>query len=124
MVRLSPHLVKCNTATLGDNYASSPQPFFPWQRMHFKVSPGEMESAMRMTGAVSLVAVCGMLACAPARAGHVPPVQGNDTGGIIAYPLASQTDARLIPLNPCPAYAQVGNFPPLDPHSAAHTGTP
>ncbi len=37
---------------------------------------------MRMMGAVSLVAVCGMLACAPARAGHVPPFKGNDTGGI------------------------------------------
>ena len=43
---------------------------------------------MRTFGAVGLVAMCGMLACAPARADTVPPFKGNDTGGIIAYPLA------------------------------------
>ncbi len=62
---------------------------------------------MRRMGAVSLVAVCGMLTCAPVRAGHVPPVQGNDTGGIIAYPLATQTDVRLIAVNHCAAYGKV-----------------
>jgi hypothetical protein len=43
-----------------------------------------------MIGAASLLAVSGMLACEPALADTVPPFRGNDTGGIIAYPLASQ----------------------------------
>jgi hypothetical protein len=60
-----------------------------------------MESAMRMMGAASLVAICGALACAPAWANDdwintVPPFKGNDTGGIIAYPLATQTDVRQL----------------------------
>ena len=56
--------------------------------MRFKVASDEMEFAMRMIGAASLVAMCGMLACAPAQADSVPPFKGNDTGGIIAYSLA------------------------------------
>ena len=114
-VPLSPDEVKCSAATLGDNRASSHRPFFPWQRMRFKVSPGEMESAMRMMGAVSLVAVCGMLACAPARAGHVPPFKGNDTGGIIAYPLAAQTDVRQLAVAHCAAYGKVVKILSVDP---------
>src|ERR1700682_5191717 len=82
--------------------------------MRFKVSTGEMESAMRMIKAAIPVVVCGLLACAPARAGHVPPVQGNDTGGIIAYPLATQTDARLIAVNHCAAYGKVVKFLAVD----------
>jgi hypothetical protein len=83
--------------------------------MPFKVSPGEMESAMRMMGVLSLVAVCGMLACAPARAGHVPPFKGNDTGGIIAYPLAAQTDVRQLAVAHCAAYGKVVKFLSVDP---------
>jgi hypothetical protein len=83
--------------------------------MRFKVSPGEMESAMRMTGVVGLVAVCGMLACAQARAGHVPPFTGNDTGGIIAYPLAAQTDVRQLAVAHCAAYGKVVKFLSVDP---------
>ena len=49
---------------------------------------------MRMIGAMSLAAVCGMLALTPARADPVPPFKGNDTGGIIAYSLTGQTDIR------------------------------
>src|ERR1700731_1796483 len=82
--------------------------------MRFKVTTGEMESAMRMIKAAIPVAVCGLLVCAPARAGHVPPVQGNDTGGIIAYPLATQTDARLIAVNHCAAYGKVVKFLAVD----------
>jgi uncharacterized membrane protein len=82
--------------------------------MRFKVSTGEMESAMRMIKVAIPVVVCGLLACAPARAGHVPPVQGNDTGGIIAYPLATQTDARLIAVNHCAAYGKVVKFLAVD----------
>ena len=49
---------------------------------------------MRMIGAACLVAVCGMLAAAPARADWVPPFKGNDTGGIIAYSLATPDRCR------------------------------
>ena len=45
-------------------------------------------------GAARQVAMCGMLASAPARADSVPPFKGNDTGGIIAYSLATQADAH------------------------------
>jgi hypothetical protein len=83
--------------------------------MRSKVAPGEMESAMRMMGVVGLLAVCGMLACAPARAGHVPPFKGNDTGGIIAYPLAVQTDARQLAVAHCAAYGKVVKFLSVDP---------
>ena len=65
---------------------------------------------MRMMGALSLVAVCGILACAPARADTVPPVKGNDTGGIIAYPLAAQMDVRLVAVDHCARYGKVVKF--------------
>jgi hypothetical protein len=83
--------------------------------MRSKVASDEMESAMRMMGVVGLLAVCGMLACAPARAGHVPPFKGNDTGGIIAYPLAVQTDARQLAVAHCAAYGKVVKFLSVDP---------
>jgi hypothetical protein len=67
---------------------------------------------MRMIGAASLVAV--MLACAPARADTVPPFKGNDTGGIIAYALASQTDARLLAVDHCARYGKVVKFLAVD----------
>ena len=51
---------------------------------------------MRIIGAASLLAVCGMLAGSPALADWVPPFKGNDTGGIIAYEMARTTDARLL----------------------------
>jgi hypothetical protein len=73
-----------------------------------------MEFAMRMLGAASLVAVCGMLAGAPAQAQWVPPVKGNDTGGIIAYPLAAQTDARQIAVDHCASYGKVVKFLAID----------
>ena len=65
---------------------------------------------MRMIGAASLIAVCGILACAPARADQVPPFQGNDTGGIIAYPLAMQADARQLAVDHCARYGKVVKF--------------
>ena len=65
---------------------------------------------MRMIGAASLIAVCGMLVCGPARADIVPPVKGNDTGGIIAYPLASQTDVRQLAVDHCASYGKVVKF--------------
>ena len=69
---------------------------------------------MRRIGAASLIAVCGMLACAPARADTVPPFRGNDTGGIIAYPLASQTDVRLLAVDHCARYGQGVKFLAVD----------
>jgi hypothetical protein len=77
---------------------------------------------MRIIGAASLVAVCGMLvsgmlAGTPARADFdtVPPVKGNDTGGIIAYPLATQIDARQIAVDHCASYGKVAKFLAVDP---------
>jgi len=49
---------------------------------------------MRMIGAASLIAVCGILACAPARADQVPPFKGNDTGGIIKVVKFLAVDAQ------------------------------
>ena len=69
---------------------------------------------MRMIGAASLLAVSGMLACAPARADTVPPFRGNDTGGIIAYPLASQADARQLAVDHCAYYGKVVKFLAVD----------
>jgi len=69
---------------------------------------------MRMIGAASLVAVCGILACAPARADRVPPFQGNDTGGIIAYALAAQTDVRQLAVDHCARYSKVVKFLAVD----------
>jgi hypothetical protein len=78
-----------------------------------------MESAMRRLGAASLVAICGVLALAPARADDdwvdtVPPFKGNDTGGIIAYPLAQRADARQLAVDHCARYDKVVKFLAVD----------
>jgi len=70
---------------------------------------------MRIIGAASLVAVCGMLAIAPARADYVPPFKGNDTGGIIAYPMASQMDVRQLAVDHCASYGKVVKFLAVQP---------
>jgi hypothetical protein len=67
-----------------------------------------------MMGAASLFAVCAILACAPADAGWVPPFKGNDTGGIIAYQLASQVDARQLAVDHCAYYGKVVKFLSID----------
>jgi len=72
-----------------------------------------METAMRRKLAACLVAVCGMLAVAPARADwlqQVRPFTANDTGGIIAYTLAAQTDARQLAVDHCASYGKVVKF--------------
>ena len=69
---------------------------------------------MRIIGAASLVAVCGMLASSPALADWVPPFKGNDTGGIIAYSLASRTDARQLAVDHCARYDKVVKFLAVD----------
>ncbi len=71
---------------------------------------------MRRIGTASLVAICGMLACAPARADSTPPFKGNDTGGIIAYPLAVQADARQLAVDHCVAYGKVVKFLAVHPY--------
>ena len=67
---------------------------------------------MRMIGpAILAVAVCGMLTCGLARAfDHVPPFKGNDTGGIIAYELATQSDVKLLAVEHCARYGKVAKF--------------
>jgi len=69
---------------------------------------------MRMMGAASLAALCGMLACAPAAADPVPPFKGNDTGGIIAYSLTRQADIRSLAINHCASYGKVVKFLAVD----------
>jgi hypothetical protein len=74
-----------------------------------------MESAMRMMWTASLVAVGGFLACAPAQAQWTSAFQANDTGGIIAYSLAQQTDARQLAVDHCASYGKVAKFLAVDP---------
>ena len=71
---------------------------------------------MRMMCAASLVAVCGMLALTPARADTVPPFRGNDTGGIIAYPLTKDIDTRALAIAHCAQYGKVARFLAVEPH--------
>ena len=71
---------------------------------------------MRRIGAACLVAISGMLAVAPARADWVPAFKGNDTGGIIAYPLARQVDARQLAVDHCASYGKVAKFLAVEPH--------
>ena len=66
--------------------------------------------------ATSLIAVSMMLAMAPARADTVPPFKGNDTGGIIAYSMTSQTDIRTLAINHCASYGKVVKFLAVEPH--------
>ena len=70
---------------------------------------------MRMIGPAILAAICGMLACGPARADTVPPFKGNDTGGIIAYPMASEVDVRQLAVDHCASYGKVAKFLAVDP---------
>jgi hypothetical protein len=77
-----------------------------------------MESAMRRIVAACLIAVGGVLAGAPAQADFdtVPPFKGNDTGGIIAYSLAMQADARQLAVDHCASYGKVVKFLGVQPN--------
>jgi hypothetical protein len=79
-----------------------------------------MESAMRMIGALSLVAMGGILAGAPARADWVPAFRGNDTGGIIAYSLTSTMDIRTRAIEHCASYGKVVKFLAAEPHEGGY----
>ena len=61
-----------------------------------------------------------MLAGAPAQAqwdiDTVPSFQGNDTGGIIAYPVAMQADARQLAVDHCARYGKVVKFLGVQPN--------
>ena len=57
-----------------------------------------------------LAAVGAMLAGGAARADIVPPFKGNDTGGIIAYELAMQSDVKLLAVEHCARYGKVARF--------------
>jgi hypothetical protein len=65
---------------------------------------------MRMLGRLTIAAmaaVSGMVAALPASADWVPPVKGNDTGGIIAYSLVQQgADVKAIAFNHCAYYGK------------------
>ena len=69
---------------------------------------------MRLIAAASVLAgvVLGVLAGQPARADilPVPPFKGNDTGGIIAYSMAAQVDARQVAVDHCARYGKVVKF--------------
>jgi hypothetical protein len=77
-----------------------------------------MESAMRRIVAACLIAVAGVLAGAPAQAflDTVPPFKGNDTVGIIAYPLSMQADARQLAVDHCARYGKVVKFLGVQPN--------
>jgi hypothetical protein len=70
--------------------------------------------------AASLVAICGMLACAPLRADPVSSFKGNDTGGIIAYGLISQQDVRALAINHCASYGKVVKFLSVEPQEGGY----
>jgi hypothetical protein len=84
------------------------------------VVSSEMESAMRRIGAACLVAICGILIGAPAHAYWVPPFKGNDTGGIIAYSLARQADARQLAVDHCAGYGKVVKFLAVQPYEGGY----
>lgn len=73
---------------------------------------------MRTTVMAILAAALGTLVCAPASAWFdidtVPPFKGNDTGGIIAYPVAQTADARQIAADHCASYGKVAKFLAVD----------
>jgi hypothetical protein len=62
-------------------------------------------------GALSVsrfAAVC-LLVCAAGKANafEIPPFKGNDTGGIIAWTLAQQADARKLATDHCASYGKL-----------------
>jgi hypothetical protein len=75
---------------------------------------------MRIITAASLVAICGTMTGAPARADWVPPFKGNDTGGIIAFSMATQADARQLAVDHCAYYGKVVKFLAIDPHPGGY----
>ena len=75
---------------------------------------------MRRIVAANLVILTGMLASVPAWADWVPRFKGNDTGGIIAYSLATEADARQLAVNHCAKYGKVVKFLAIDPEEGGY----
>ncbi len=75
---------------------------------------------MRMIGAACLVAISGMLAAAPAQADWVPSFKGNDTGGIVAYSVARENDARQRAVDHCASYGKVVKFLAVEPQEGGY----
>ena len=75
---------------------------------------------MQRIVAAQLVILTGMLASAPAGADWVARFQGNDTGGIIAYSLATEADARQIAASHCARYGKVAKFLAIDPQEGGY----
>ncbi len=75
---------------------------------------------MRTIVAAGLLTLSGMLVSPPTQADWVPPFKGNDTGGIIAYSLAAQADARQIAVNHCASYGKVAKFLAIDPEPGGY----
>ena len=62
---------------------------------------------MRLGALIGLIfAGASVAACA----NTVPPLKGNDTGGIIAFTLSQQADARQLAVDHCAAYGKVVKF--------------
>ena len=76
---------------------------------------------MRIIAAAGLLAL-GMMASQSARADllPVPPFKGNDTGGIIAYSMAMQVDARQVAVDHCARYGKVVKFLAVQPSDGCY----
>ncbi len=66
---------------------------------------------MRLLGAALLTAMTGVLVCGSARADWVPPVKGNDTGGIISYSVVRIRQIfSALAIDHCARYGKVVKF--------------
>jgi hypothetical protein len=61
----------------------------------------------RACATVLCLAAAALATSLPAGAEWVPPYKGNDTGGIIAYPLARTINVRETATAHCAAYGKV-----------------
>ena len=116
----SPGEVKCNAATPDGQVGLGAYPILFMIAGALYGGSSEMESAMRRIGAACLIAMGGMLAGAPAQADWVPPFKGNDTGGIIAFSLASQSDARQLAVDHCARFDKVVKFLAVQPYDGGY----
>lgn len=68
-----------------------------------------MQVKRRTLFVAGLAAAC-LIACTANQAqaffDRVPPFKGNDTGGIIAWPLAQEVDARKLAADHCASYGK------------------
>jgi hypothetical protein len=66
--------------------------------------------ATRRVLSLSRFVAAGLIVCAAGKAyalDEVPPFKGNDTGGIIAWTLAQQLDARKLATDHCASYGKL-----------------